>query len=468
MGWSSTARDLSQLLMEVAWVTVAGALIAVLMGAQSNPVPLWIGIIVAALGFGLRRYFVPDAAPAASARFLMAAAGGLTLYVAIGLLPGVRLDFGWPVNLTQDWLEARHVIIGGLLLMVLWLRGTTLGQEEASVFSVTQSFRVGVAIVVIGAIAHILLPVPVGATSATFLFFGSGMAGFALTHIVSMGPQESAGLSDWPKTAAITVGGIVIGSVLLAIVAEGDVGRFFTSILRLGAILLTPVVIILAWALGLVVEAITFVLLFLLSIFREGSEPVTFTPMTPNFSNVERSTDGSRLVPFWVLRFLSWATVLLAISGVAYILWRSFSQRSRTDGDEEGEERERLEAEGDFGEDLAEALASLMDRFGRRRQRTALPVGDPNDPRAVALGAYQSLLVLAADGGIKRFPWQTPEEFEKTLRVRYGPAEVGLLTRAFTRARYGFIAPNDAEAMRIREAWARLRAPTEGESGTWK
>ena len=98
----------------------------------------------------------------------------------------------------------------------------------------------------------------------------------------------------------------------------------------------------------------------------------------------------------------------------------------------------------------------------------ALPVGDPNDPRAVALGAYQSLLALAADGGIKRFPWQTPEEFEKTLRVRYGPAEVGLLTRAFTRARYGFIAPDDSEATRIREAWAKLRAPTEGESGTRK
>jgi hypothetical protein len=284
-----------------------------------------------------------------------------------------------------------------------------------------------------------------------------------------MGPQESAGLNDWPKTAAITVGGIVIGSVLLAIVAEGDVGRFVTSVLRLGATLLTPVVIVLAWVLGLVVEAITFALLSLLSFFRETSEPVTFTPTTPNFSNVERSADGSGLVPFWVLRFLSWAAVLMAISGVAYILWRSFSQRSRTSGDDEGEERERLESEGDLGEDLAEALASLIGRFGRRRQRgTTLPVGDPNDPRAVALGAYQSLLALAADGGIERLPWQTPEEFEKTLRVRYGPAEVGLLTRAFTRARYGFIVPDDSETARIREAWARLRAPIEGEPETPK
>ena len=399
----------------------------------------------------------------------MTAAGGLTLYVAIGLLPGVHLDFVWPIHLTQDWLEARHVIIGGLLMMVLWLRGTALGQEEASVFSVAQSFRTGVAVVVIGAIAHILLPVPVGATSATFLFFGAGMAGFALTHIVSMGPQESAGLSDWPKTAAITVGGIVLGSILLAIVAEGDVGRFIVSILRLGAALVTPVVIVVAWILGLLVEAIMYVVLVLLSFFRESSEPVTFTPTTPNFSNVERSTDGSGLVPFWVLRFLSWVGVFLAISGVAYMLWKSFARRTRTGRDEEGEERERLEVEGDFGEDLAEALASLIGRFGRRRQRgAALPTGDPNDPRAVALGAYQSLLVLAADGGIKRLPWQTPEEFEKSLRVRYGPAEVGLLTRAFTRARYGFIAPDDSEATRIRDAWARLRAPTEGESETPK
>jgi hypothetical protein len=463
MRWASWARDSAQLLTELAWVTVAGAMVAVLIGAQSNPVPLWIGVMVGAAGFGLRRFFVPDAAPVASAKFLMVGAGGLTLYIGISLLPGVGLDFAWPLHVTKDWQEARHVILGGILMMVLWLRGTTLGQEEASVFSMAQSFRVGVGVVVAGVVAHILLPVSIGATPATFLFFGAGMAGFALTHIVSMGPQDSSGLNDWPKTAALTVGGILVGSIVLALIAEGDVGRVIASVFRLGLAVLTPVVIVLAWALGMVVEVTTYAFLYLISFLRENSEPVTFTPTTPNFSNVDTSESGS-IVPFWILRFLSWSAVLIAISGVAYILWRSFVQRPLRDRDQEGEERERLDAEGDLGADLAEALASIIGRFGRRKgSQSGFRPMDANDPRSVALGAYQNLLVLAADRGLTRLPSQTPEEFETSLTGSYPASEVSALTRAFTRARYGFIAPTESETLRIREAWARLRAPADDE-----
>ena len=465
MRWAAAAQDIAQLLMEVAWITVAGALAAVLIGAQSNPVPLWIGVSVAATGFALRRFFVPETAPVVSARALLLGAGAAALYIGIAILPGVGFDFTWPLHLMQDWLDARHVVAGGILITALWLRATALGQEDASEFSVAQSFRIGVGVVVLGAIAHILLPVPVGATAATFLFFGAGMAAFALTHIISMGPEESAGLSDWPKMAAITVGGIALGSVALAIIAEGDVGRAIASGFRLAAMVLTPVVVVLAWALGMVVEALTYVLLYATSFFRESSEPITFTPTTPNFSNVDRTEGGSGPVPFWVLRFLSWSAVLMVIVTVAYLLWRSFAQRARTRSGQEGEERERLESDGDLGEDLAEALASLVGRFARRRRRGPSPRGfDPNDPRAVALGAYQALLALAANGGIRRLPWQTPDEFQASLSVRYPASDVSTLTQAFTRARYGFLAPTGSEAALIREAWERLRFSDETET----
>ncbi len=445
--------------MEVAWITVAGALVAVLIGAQSNPVPLWIAIAVAAAGFGMRRFFVPDAAPIVSARTLLLAGGGVALYVGIAVLPGVGFDFTWPLHLMQEWIDTRHVIAGGILITVLWLRGIALGQEDVSEFSVAQSFRIGVGVVVLGAIAHVLLPWPIGATAATFLFFASGMAAFALTHIVSMGPQESAGLSDWPKTAAITVGGIALGSIALAIIAEGDVGRVIASGFRLVGMALTPVVVVVAWAIGMVVEVITYVLLYATSFLRDGSEPITFTPTTPNFANVERTEGGSGVVPFWVLRFLGWLVVLLVILTVAYLLWRSFALRLRSRRGQEGEERERLESEESLGEDLAEALASLIGRFGRRGRQQQPPRGfDPRDPRAVALGAYHALLNLAADGGIRRGQSQTPDEFQAALSVRYPASDVSILTDAFTRARYGFVVPTDAEAAAIHEAWDRLRS----------
>ncbi|MDA1096652.1 MAG: hypothetical protein O3B84_05290, partial [Chloroflexi bacterium] len=281
------AQDGARLLMEVAWFTMAGTLATVLIGAQTTLVPLWLGVPVGISGYGLRRFFVPQSAPPATARLFTVGTGVAVLYVAIALLPGIDLDFAWPLRFSEDWQASRHVVVGGLLIIVLWLRGTALGQEEGSAISLSQSFRIGVSVIVVGTVAHIALPFDLGATPATYLFFGAGIAGFALAHIASMAPQESAGLRDWPRTAAITVAAIVIGSILLAVIAEGKAGEGAAFVVRMVARVITPIVILIAWAIAIVVEGLTYLFLLVASSVRGGSEPVFFTPTMPDFSNVE-------------------------------------------------------------------------------------------------------------------------------------------------------------------------------------
>jgi hypothetical protein len=445
--------------MEIAWLAVAGALVAALLGADGSPVPLWIALAVGFAGFVLMRFFVPEDATLGMARGFMAATGVVVLYLAVALLPGLGMDFAWPLRLGQDWQAARHVIVGGVLIGVFWWRGARLGQEDVSSYSVANSFRIGVAVVVVGAVLHVMLPVSLSATAATFLFFGAGIAAFALAHITSMAPEESAGLRDWPRMAALTVGGIVVGSVALSLAAEGDLGRVAASGFQLALRLLTPVAIVIGWGIGFIVETVTYAFLFVAAALRGDGPPATFNPTMPNFGNVDPNDVDSGLLPWWLLRFLGWVAVLLVAAGAAYFLWKTLGTRARSRYRGTDEERERLDSEGALADDLAAALGALLGKLAPRRSRPAHSLADldPDDPSAVALGAYRGLLVLAEEQGTAREPWETPHEFAPDLDRLFPPDDVRLLTQAFVRARYGAIPPTPDETARLRTAWNTLR-----------
>ena len=462
MRWAPFALDTARLLMEVAWISVAGAIVGVLIGAQGSLIPLWLAMAVMFLGYAMTRMFIPDDVPLTMARGWMMGVGAIVIYASIVLVPGVGLDVFWPLRLSEDWLAARHVLIGGTMLGVFWWRGTRLGQERVWVYSLAQSFRIGVAVIVAGAVAHILLPVSLGATPATFLFFTAGIGAFALQHITSMAPEESAGLRDWPRTMALTVGSILAGSILVAVVAEGDIGRISADAFGVVLWVLTPFVAVIGWVLELIFQGLAFGVMWLVSLFNgDGGGQAGFAlPPPPNFDNVRRPAEGSNAILFTLLRVASWIIVLLLAIGIVRFLWRAFDFRSRRRNRSEDEERERLESEGSFGDDLSAALAHLMSgmRRGRGKRRQAGDGLDQNDPRAVALGAYRGLLALAEEHGVERERWRTPGEFDEPLRDLFPENDVGLFTKAFTRARYGIIPPTEAEIAQIRATWRALQA----------
>ena len=177
-----------------------------LVRRQESLVPVWLALIVAASGYVLIRWIVPADAPIAAARGIVAGGGVIVIYIGIAILPQVGWDFSWPLWFWQDWQVGRHAMVGGVMLGVFWWRGAHLGQEIVWVNSLAQSFRIGVVVVVVGVVVDVLLEAYAGTPIPTFLFFGTGIASFALIHITSMmrsrAPASGTGPALWRSPSA--------------------------------------------------------------------------------------------------------------------------------------------------------------------------------------------------------------------------------------------------------------------------
>ena len=460
MRWAPLALEGSRLTMEVAWISIAAALALLMIGGGESLVPVWLGLIVAVSGYILTRWVVPADAPMAAARGIVAGGGAIVIYIGIAMLPQVGWDFSWPLWFWQDWQEGRHPIVGGVILGVFWWRGTHLGQETVWVTTLAQSFRIGVAVVVLGVVVDVLIDGYSGAPIPTFLFFGMGIASFALLHITSMDPEQSAGLRDWPRIMALTVGGIIIGSVLLAILAEGELGRVAGTVFELAGRAFLPVLAVIGWVFEVVIRAVVWAFFEVIRLFATEGEGVEFQlPSTPDYEQIFTRDEGENRLLYWLSRILGWTAVTAAVLGVGWFLWRLFSgfrgRRSQQDVDEE---RERLPGETTIVEDLSSAMSALAARFRRRPKHDDVTTDlDPNNPVSVALGAYRGLLALAADYGVSREGWETPQEFQPELSRLFVGQNIGVFTDSFVRARYGGIPPSGEDVGHIRAIWANIR-----------
>ena len=460
MRWAPLALEGTRLTMEVAWITIAGALALLLIGAGESLVPVWLALIVTISGYILTRWIVPAGATMAAARGIVAGGGAIVIYLGVVMLPQVGWDFSWPLWFWQDWQEGRHPIVGGVMLGVFWWRGTHLGQEFVWVNNLAQSFRIGVAVVVVGVVVDVLIDSYSGAPIPTFLFFGMGIASFALIHITSMDPEQSAGLRDWPRMMALTVGGILIGSVLLAVLAEGELGRFAGTAFGFAGRLFLPVLVVIGWVFEVIIQAFVWAFFEVVRFFAtEGESPELQLPSAPDFERIfTRDEEENRLL-YWLSRIFGWAAVTGAVAGVAWFLWRLFSGfRGRRSQAEMGEERERLQGETTIVEDLSSALSALAARFRRQPKHDDITADlDPNNPVSVALGAYRGLVTLADDHGVAREGWETPEEFHPELSRLFVGQDIGIFTDSFVRARYGGIPPSREDVGQIRAIWANIR-----------
>ncbi len=460
MRWAPLALEGTRLSMEVAWVTIACGLALLMIGAQESLVPVWLALMVAVSGYALTRWVVPADAPVRAARGIVAMGGAIVIYIGIAILPQVSWDFSWPLWFWQDWLTGRHVIVGGVMIGVFWWRGTHLGQEYVWITTLAQSFRIGVVVIVVGVVVDVLLDMYTGTPIPTFLFFGAGIASFALIHITSMDPKQSAGLRDWPRMMALTVGTIIIGSVLLAILAEGELGRVASVVLEYAFRIFLPVLAVIGWLLELIIRAFVFVFFELIRFFASEGEGVEFQlPSAPNFERIFTRDDEQNRLLFWLSRLVSWVGISAAVLGVSWFLWRLFSGlRSRRTAQTTDEEREHLQGETTLVEDVSSALSALAARFRRAPRSDHVTVGlDPNNPVSVALGAYRGLLSLADDHGVSRRGWETPEEFHPELRSLFSGQDIRIFTDAFVRARYGGIPPSMEDVNVIRTTWSSIR-----------
>jgi hypothetical protein len=119
--------------------------------------------------------------------------------------------------------------------------------------------------------------------------------------------------------------------------------------------------------------------------------------------------------------------------------------------------RERVDAEGGLGKDLADYLrdqwAQLRHLADPRRFFRRMGTGSPQ-------AIYANLLVLMAAGGYPREPEQTPYEYEPVVAQALSgcESEIAHITAAYVTAHYGEIAVNAQELAILQEDWEIVKS----------
>lgn len=444
------------------WVTVLGA--ALYGPARPLLDPRWI-LVLLLCGDAAARVGLARAATLRRARVALVGVG-----LAVGLVavhhqyyPGVPLwDAGWVwqllVALHAVFPEVPQVIAGAAAAAGLWWRGLVLGMREVSAPTVEETYKTGVAMIVL----YLLAAAAYGDTRAFAvagtlppslpLFFAVGLSALALARLSAIwerGPDDAAWQHrhGWLLLVAGVVGAILVVAGAAAGVATADVQRYLGLVLAPLAPLLEGVFLLLVLAASVVAR----VLLLVLERLPRRAVPPAEMPGAPVAELLRRLRDLD--VHPHVIEGARWsmaAALLLAlVAGMAITLALTRRRVRSADGDE----HESVWS-------LRAALAPLAAVLARSR----LPDGgreERTEPAAsVIRRIYRDLLALGARLGAPRAAWATPREHAPRLRAVLPAAasEVEALTWAYERVRYGRWRPSAAGVQDALAAWRRVQA----------
>lgn len=355
--------------------------------------------------------------------------------------------------------------IWGIVALVAyaWWRGRT--RDEPSIESAYRIMRAGTPVCVIALLVTFAVAPTEADPALRRALFGAVVAFLAcVLAAIALGRlriEHARGVITLTPRWLATFLGPVVGLVIFGTLLAGLFTRRFldtllwllTPIFKLFDLILLIMVYI-ATAFAWVIFQLFSLLLRLLGPADPAARPVSpSTPNTPqNLFNETRT-----LVYPDIVRYLG-AAVLLALIGwlLTRFLWRR--RRQRPAG--EAEERESIFTWGLLGENLADLLAGLTGRFGRKPDPLAHLRGDPRWRHTIAIRErYAQLLRRAAAAELPRAVDQTPDEYAPVVAAA-GAARppVAALTGRYDRARYDDTPATAEDAAAAQAAWAAIEA----------
>ena len=161
----------------------------------------------------------------------------------------------------------------------------------------------------------------------------------------------------------------------------------------------------------------------------------------------------------WVQRlkpFLLWGFVVVIFLAILFSISRWLINERRSELDE----REGMIGRGDMISLLRKAVQDRLDGLGQSLfGRSRLRPGQRWLAAAKIRRIYALMMDLARQLGIPRPPASTPLEFQPTLEDMLPDvkADVGLITAAYLRVRYGEIPETSEEIQQVENAWDQVR-----------
>ena len=361
-------------------------------------------------------------------------------------------------------------VAGGILAVGMWFRGIRLAMVSSPDKSLTLSFRLGLFFIGFSTVMGIMRPEHPNVFPMVLTFFGAGLAGLNIGHLVSE-TSASTQTRTWPKVIGLAVIGILVAGGMFGFLQQSFLEVVTSPIRFVFTRVVEGVLLIVSFPIVVGLEAINSVIaaVFSKEIVLDPQPEATITPTpTPGPSqdfNAPRGSFGDVRAPDFLLyltRFIRYglvAATLAVVSIFLYVLMRRLAKKLKRDDEPD---RESLLDEMNFASDIGDLFSDIMGNVrdllkGAARKVFRLPEGPPGVVEALRL--YYQMITTAEQNAVSRPDHYTPNEFRGNLRSVFPKELVEPATDAFNKAQYGDIPATSEE---IAEMRASFRVEKEG------
>ena len=394
------------------------------------------------------------------------------MVVAAAYEPNETFTIDWISKLIDSTYKEQgrtfHGVMGGILAVGMWFRGIRLATVQFPEKSLKFSFRMGLFFIGFAAVMDILVEQQLNIFAMVLIFFGAGLAGLNIGHLVSE-TSASAQTKTWPKVIGLAVIGVLVVGGMFGFLQQ-SVLEFVTSPIRFvfdrvveGILLIVGIPLVLVLEFINEIMAAIFSRPFEPDLGSEATPTPTPQPGTPLVFESARGGDNIRAPDFlvFITRFVRYGLVVAAIVVVSiflYVLMRKIGRRLKREDEPDREALEDMNFASDIGDLFSDLLSNVRDLFrGAARKVFRLPEGPPGVVEALRL--YYQMLTTAEQNEVSRPDHYTPNEFRRDLRSVFPNELVEPATEAFNRAHYGDIPATNEEILQMR---ASFRVEREG------
>ena len=396
------------------------------------------------------------------------------MVVAAAYFPDETFTINWVSLVIDSTIKEQgrtfHGVAGGILAVGMWFRGIRLAMVPYPEKSLRLSFRLGLFFVGFAAVMDILIEDQLNVFAMVLIFFGAGLAGLNIGHLVSE-TSASAQTRTWPKVMGLAVIGVLVVGGMFGFLQQSWLEWVTTPVKFVFDRVIEGVLLIIGVPLVLVLEGINSAMD---AFFNPVEEPPpefdatptpTPTPGPPvDFGFGGGGFDNARAPDFllFILQFVRYGLVVATVVVVSiflYVLARKVARKLRRDDEPDRESiLDEMNFASDIGDLFSDFMSNVRDLFkGAGRRIFRLPEGPPGVVEALRL--YYQMLTTAEQNEVPRPDHYTPNEFRRDLRRVFPNELVEPATDAFNRAQYGDIPTTSDEITKMR---ASFRVEREG------